>query len=56
MSDTFRDYLNNKLGSIDSHVSELIPDTAELRSMRINNPELYRDFIDRWLTTIGSDI
>lgn len=56
MSDTFRDYLDNKLGSIDSHVSELIPDTAELRSMRINNPELYRDFIDRWLTTIDGHI
>ena len=55
-NDTFRDYLDNKLGSIDSHVSELIPDTAELRSMRINNPELYRDFIDRWLTTIDGHI
>lgn len=56
MSDTFRDYLNNKLVSIDSHVSELIPDTAELRVMRVNNPELYRDFIDRWLTTIDDHI
>lgn len=55
-NDTFRDYLNNKLGSIDGHVSELIPDTAELRAMRINNPELYRDFIDRWLTTIDGHI
>lgn len=55
-NDTFRDYLNNKLGSIDSHVSELIPDTAELRAMRANNPELYRDFIDRWLTTIDGHI
>ena len=55
-NDTFRDYLNNKLGSIDSHVSELIPDTAELRAMRVNNPELYRDFIDRWLTTIDDHI
>lgn len=55
-NDTFRDYLNNKLGSIDSHVSELIPDTAEIRSMRINNPELYKDFIDRWLTTIDDHI
>lgn len=55
-NDTFRDYLNNKLGSIDSHVSELIPDTEELRSMRLNNPELYRDFIDRWLTTIDDHI
>ena len=55
-NDTFRDYLNNKLGSIDSHVSELIPDTAELRAMRVNNPELYRDFIDRWLTTIDGHI
>lgn len=55
-NDTFRDYLNNKLGSIDSHVSELIPDTAELRAMRTNNPELYRDFIDRWLTSIDNHI
>ena len=55
-NDTFRDYLDNKLGSIDSHVSELIPDTAELRAMRANNPELYRDFIDRWLTTIDGHI
>ena len=55
-NDTFRDYLDNKLGSIDSHVSELIPDTAELRAMRVNNPELYRDFIDRWLTTIDDHI